>query len=43
MTMNRLLTTIVQLFLLGGVVVCARMMWAELKHDVIETIKDFKK
>ena len=41
--MNRLLTSIVQLFLLASVVYCFRLMWADLKADVIETIKDFRK
>jgi hypothetical protein len=41
--MNRLLTSVVQLFLLASVVYCLRLMWADLKHDVIETIKDFQK
>jgi hypothetical protein len=43
MSANRLLTTAVQLMLLGGVIVCIRLMWADLKNDVIETIKDFRK
>jgi hypothetical protein len=41
--MNRLLTTAVQLFLLVSVIYCLRLMWADLKHDVTETIKDLRK
>jgi len=33
MTMNRILTTIVQLFLAGGVFACLRLMWHEIKND----------
>ena len=41
--MNRLLTTAVQLVLVGGALVMGRMMWADLKQDVTDTIKDFRK
>jgi hypothetical protein len=41
--MNRLLTTAVQLALAGGALVLGRMMWADLKQDVKDTIKDFRK
>lgn len=41
--MNRILTTIVQLFLVLGAFACLRLMWQDLKQDIIETIKDFKK
>jgi hypothetical protein len=41
--MSRVLTSAVQLFLLASVVYCVRLMWADLKHDVTETIKDLKK
>lgn len=41
--MNRVLTTIVQLFLAGGAIILGRMMWYELKQDVKETIKDLRK
>lgn len=40
--MNRVITTLVQLFLVGGAFVCLRLMWQDLKHDIIETIKDIK-
>ena len=43
MTANRILTTIVQLFLVGGALVLGRMMWHELKQDIKETIKDLRK
>lgn len=40
--MNRLLTSIVQLVLLVSVVYMFRLMWADLKNDLLETIKDLK-
>ena len=43
MTMNRLLTSIVQLFLVASAVYMFRLMWADLKQDVTDTIKDFRK
>jgi hypothetical protein len=41
--MNRILTTIVQLFLAGGAIILTRMMWQELKQDIKETLKDLRK
>lgn len=43
MTANRILTTIVQLFLAGGAIILGRMMWHDLKQDIKETIKDLRK
>lgn len=40
--MNRILTTLVQLMLVGGVIVLGRMMWQELKQDFKDTIKDLR-
>ena len=41
--MNRLLTSIVQLGLVISAAYMFRLMWADLKADVIETIKDIRK
>lgn len=41
--MNRILTTIVQLFLAGGAIILTRMMWQELKQDIKDTYNDLKK
>lgn len=41
--MNRLITTLVQMFIALGAFACLRLMWQDLKNDVTETIKDFKK
>ena len=41
--MNRILTTLVQLMLFGGALVCLRMMWADLKNDLIEIKNDLRK
>lgn len=41
--MNRILTTLVQLMLFGGVLVCLRLMWADLKADLIEMKNDLRK
>ena len=41
--MNRIITTIVQLFLAGGAIILGRMMWQELKQDIKETVKDLRK
>jgi hypothetical protein len=41
--MNRLLTTIVQLGLAISAVYMFRLMWADLKADVVDTIKDIRK
>lgn len=43
MTMNRLITSLIQLVMLGGVIVCVRLMWHDLKNDFKEMIRDFKK
>ena len=43
MSANRLLTTAVQLFLVISTAYMLRLMWADLKADVIETIKDLRK
>ena len=43
MTLNRILTTLVQIFLVGGTIILCRMMWADLKNDFKETIKDLRK
>ncbi len=41
--MNRFITTLVQLILFGGALVCLRMMWADLKNDLIEIKNDLRK
>jgi hypothetical protein len=41
--MNRILTTIVQLFLVLGAFACFRLMWQDLKHDLIEIKNDLRK
>jgi hypothetical protein len=41
--MNRILTTLVQLMIFGGVLVCLRLMWADLKHDIVEIKNDLRK
>ena len=38
--MNRILTTIVQLFLVLGAFACLRLMWQDLKHDIAEIKND---
>ena len=38
--MNRILTTLVQLFIAGGAIVCLRLMWADLKNDIAEMKND---
>jgi hypothetical protein len=40
--MNRLLTTIVQLSIAIPALYMGRLMWADLKEDVREVIKDFR-
>jgi hypothetical protein len=40
MTANRILTSIVQLFLVGGALILLRMMWHELKVDMQEMKND---
>jgi hypothetical protein len=41
--MNRMLTTIVQLFLVGGAIVCVAMMWQDIKQDIKEIKNDLQK
>ena len=41
--MNRIITTLVQIMLVGGAIILTRMMWYELKEDVKETVKDLRK
>ena len=41
--MNRILTTLVQLMLVAGAFVCIRLMWNDLKSDIVDTIKDLRK
>jgi hypothetical protein len=41
--MNRVLTTIVQLFLVLGTLAVLRLMWQDLKHDLIEIKNDLRK
>jgi cytochrome oxidase assembly protein ShyY1 len=38
--MNRILTTIVQLFLVLGTWAVVRLMWQDLKHDIAEIKND---
>jgi hypothetical protein len=38
--MSRVLTTIVQLFLVGSVLILGRMMWPDLKTDLQEMKND---
>lgn len=40
--MTRLLTTLVQLMLVGGVIACLRLMWADLKHDMMEILDEIR-
>lgn len=41
--MSRILTSIVQLFLFGSVVILAKAAWPMLKEDLQEIKKDFNK
>ena len=41
--MNRILTTLVQLFIAGGALVCLRLMWADLKTDLAEIKNDLRR
>lgn len=41
--MNRFLTSLVQLMIVGGALVCLRLMWADLKHDIAEIKNDLRK
>lgn len=43
MTANRIYTTIVQLFLVGGVIACVRLMWQDIKQDLQDIKNDLKK
>lgn len=40
--MNRLLTTLVQLMLAGGVIACLRLMWIDLKGDMLEILDEMR-
>lgn len=40
--MNRIITTLVQLMLVGGAIILGRMMWQELKYDIQEMKHDLK-
>jgi hypothetical protein len=39
---SRVLTTILQLFLVGGAIILGKMMWNELKYDIQETILEMR-
>lgn len=41
--MNRILTTLVQLMLVAGAFVCIRLMWNDLKADLVEIKNDLSK
>ena len=41
--MNRILTTLVQLFLVVGAFTCFRLMWQDLKADLAEIKNDLRK
>jgi hypothetical protein len=41
--MSRLITTIVQLFIVGGAIVCVAMMWQDIKQDIKEIKNDLQK
>ena len=41
--MNRILTTLIQLMIAGGALVCLRLMWSDLKDDLAEIKKDLRK
>ena len=41
--MNRILTTLVQLTLVGGCIAVIRLMWQDLKHDIAEMKNDLRK
>jgi hypothetical protein len=41
--MSRLITTIVQLFLAGGAIVCIAMMWQDIKQDIKEIKNDLRR
>jgi hypothetical protein len=41
--MNRIITTLLQLIIVGGALVCLRLMWSDLKADLIEIKNDLRK
>jgi hypothetical protein len=41
--MNRIITTIVQLIIAGGAIVCVAMMWQDIKQDIKEIKNDLRK
>ena len=41
--MNRILTTLIQLMIAGGALVCLRLMWSDLKNDIAEMRNDLRK
>lgn len=43
MTLNRILTTLVQLMLAGGAIVCVGYMWKDIKEDIAEIKNDLRK
>jgi len=43
MSANRILTTLVQLALVGGCLAVIRLMWFDLKQDLNEIKKDLRK
>ena len=40
--MNRIITTLVQLMLVGGSIILGRMVWLELKQDMKDTFNDLR-
>lgn len=41
--MSRVITTIVQVILFLGVLACFRLMWQDLKADLVEIKNDLRK
>jgi hypothetical protein len=41
--MNRIITTLVQLIIAGGAIVCVAMMWQDIKQDIKEIKNDLRK
>jgi len=41
--MNRILTTLVQLVIVGGAIVCIGYMWQNLKEDLAEIKNDLRR
>jgi len=41
--MSRVITTIVQVILFLGVLACFRLMWQDLKDDLVEIKNDLRK